>query len=277
MNTIKECLRNKKFIVSVIILFPLVVIAFFGPLIIRHDPIAINSKRVLERPSVEFPLGTDEYGRCIMCRMITGIRPTMLVAFGGALISMVVGSTLGLLAGYSPGLIGGGIMRLADMVLCFPPILLAMLVAGLWGTGIINLLLVVGILYVPHFCRVAYSSTLRLRKAEFVESQLLVGAGTGRILLKTLFPNILSPLIIQFSLTVASGVLLESGLSFLGLGVPPPAPSWGQMIGKAKNYIVTNGHYMFFPSLCLCLTILATNLMGDALRDVLDPKLKDTY
>lgn len=277
MNTIKECLRNKKFIVSVIILFPLVVIAFFGPLIIRHDPIAINSKRVLERPSVEFPLGTDEYGRCIMCRMITGIRPTMLVAFGGALISMVVGSTLGLLAGYSSGLIGGGIMRLADMVLCFPPILLAMLVVGLWGTGIINLLLVVGILYVPHFCRVAYSSTLRLRKAEFVESQLLVGAGTGRILLKTLFPNILSPLIIQFSLTVASGVLLESGLSFLGLGVPPPAPSWGQMIGKAKNYIVTNGHYMFFPSLCLCLTILATNLMGDALRDVLDPKLKDTY
>lgn len=277
MNLLQQFFGNKKFVFSVMVLLPLIVIALFGPLIIRHDPLEMNTKRVLEPPSTDFLLGTDEYGRCILCRMIIGIRPTLFVAFGGAAVAMMAGSTLGLTAGYIGGKLGNVIMRAIDIVLCFPPILLAMLVVGLWGTGIINLLLVIGILYTPHFCRIAYSTTLKLRKAEFVENQRILGASTLRIVGKTLFPNILSPLIIQFSITVANGVLLESGLSFLGLGVPPPHPSWGQMIGKAKNHIVTHEHYMFFPSLCLCLTILATNLMGDALRDVLDPKLKESH
>ena len=222
-------------------------------------------------------MGTDEYGRCIACRLIIGLQPTMIVAFGGALIAMAAGTLLGLLAGYTRDSIGNAIMRVVDIILCFPSILLAMLVVGLWGSGVVNLVVVVGILYTPHFCRIAYSSTRKLRKVEYVESQQLLGAGTMRILLKTLLPNIVSSLIIQFSLTVSSGILLESGLSFLGLGVLPPAPSWGQMIGDARAYIATNGQYMFWPSLFLCLTILSTNLMGDALRDVLDPKLKKSF
>ncbi|MCD8011255.1 MAG: ABC transporter permease [Lachnospiraceae bacterium] len=277
MSVFKQCLRNKKFILSAIILIPLLFIAVFGNFIISHDPLEIHSTQTLEAPSAEYPMGTDEYGRCIACRLIVGIQPTMIVAFGGAIIAMVAGSFLGLLAGYVRDSIGNVIMRVVEIILCFPSILLAMMVVGLWGSGVTNLVLVVGILYTPHFARIAYSSTRKLRKMEYVESQQLLGASTLRILGKTLLPNIVSSLIIQFSLTVANGILLESGLSFLGLGVQPPEPSWGQMIGSAKAYIATNAQYMFWPALFLCLTILATNLMGDALRDVLDPKLKKSF
>ncbi len=277
MSVFKQCLRNKKFLLSAVILVPLLFVALFGGLMISHDPLEIIATQTLQPPSAEYPMGTDEYGRCIACRLIIGLQPTMIVAFGGALIAMAAGTLLGLLAGYTRDSIGNAIMRVVDIILCFPSILLAMLVVGLWGSGVVNLVVVVGILYTPHFCRIAYSSTRKLRKVEYVESQQLLGAGTMRILLKTLLPNIVSSLIIQFSLTVSSGILLESGLSFLGLGVLPPAPSWGQMIGDARAYIATNGQYMFWPSLFLCLTILSTNLMGDALRDVLDPKLKKSF
>lgn len=277
MNVLKQCIRNKKFLLSAIILVPLLFVALFGNFLISHDPLEIHYTRTLEAPSAEYPMGTDEYGRCIACRLIVGLQPTMIVAFGGTVIAMVAGSLLGLLAGYIKDSWGNAIMRVVDIILCFPSILLAMLVVGFWGSGMFNLVIVVGILYTPHFCRIAYSSTRKLRRVEYVESQQLLGASTFRILVGTLLPNIVSSLIIQFSLTVSSGILLESGLSFLGLGVQPPNPSWGQMIGDARGYIATNGQYMFWPSLFLCLTILSTNLMGDALRDVLDPKLKKSF
>ena len=277
MNVLKQCIRNKKFLLSAVILVPLLFVALFGNFLISHDPLEIHYTQTLDAPSAEYPMGTDEYGRCIACRLIVGLQPTMIVAFGGTVIAMVAGSLLGLLAGYIKDAWGNVIMRVVDIILCFPSILLAMLVVGFWGSGMLNLVIVVGILYTPHFCRIAYSSTRKLRRVEYVESQQLLGASTFRILVKTLLPNIVSSLIIQFSLTVSSGILLESGLSFLGLGVEPPNPSWGQMIGDARGHIATNGQYMFWPSLFLCLTILSTNLMGDALRDVLDPKLKKSF
>ena len=277
MNVLKQCIRNKKFLLSAVILVPLLFVALFGNFLISHDPLEIHYTQTLDAPSAEYPMGTDEYGRCIACRLIVGLQPTMIVAFGGTVIAMVAGSLLGLLAGYIKDAWGNDIMRVVEIILCFPSFLLAMLVVGFWGSGMLNLVIVVGILYTPHFCRIAYSSTRKLRRVEYVESQQLLGASTFRILVKTLLPNIVSSLIIQFSLTVSSGILLESGLSFLGLGVEPPNPSWGQMIGDARGYIATNGQYMFWPSLFLCLTILSTNLMGDALRDVLDPKLKKSF
>lgn len=277
MNGMRQLLRNKKFIASILVLIPLFLVTLLVPVLVQHDPLTLNSSIILKPPSHEYLLGTDEYGRCIACRMIAGLRPTMIVAFGGATMALTLGGILGLIAGYYGGKIGAFIMRAADIILCFPPILLAMLVVGFWGGGVANLVVVVGILYTPHFCRIANASTLKLRKQEYVESERLLGAGVVRLMWKTLLPNILSALIIQYSLTVSSGILLESGLSFLGLGVKPPEPSWGQMIGKAKGYIATNPMYMFWPAACLSLTILATNLMGDALRDVLDPKLKERY
>lgn len=224
MNVLKQCIRNKKFLLSAVILVPLLFVALFGNFLISHDPLEIHYTQTLDAPSAEYPMGTDEYGRCIACRLIVGLQPTMIVAFGGTVIAMVAGSLLGLLAGYIKDAWGNAIMRVVDIILCFPSILLAMLVVGFWGSGMLNLVIVVGILYTPHFCRIAYSSTRKLRRVEYVESQQLLGASTFRILVKTLLPNIVSSLIIQFSLTVSSGILLESGLSFLGLGVEPPTP-----------------------------------------------------
>lgn len=277
MKMIKECLRNKKFLCSAIILIPILLMIFLGPLIAPHDPLEMDTGNTLAGPSASYPMGTDEYGRCIFSRLLYGVQPSMQVALGGTLGAFTVGSALGVVAGYMGGKFGNLIMRCVETILCFPSILLAMMVVGLFGSGIRNLIIVVAILYTPHFGRIAHSSTLKVRGMEYVENEISIGASVPRVLGGTIFPNVLSPLIIQISLTISSAILLESGLSFLGLGVQPPAPSWGQMIGDARSFLSVNGMYIFWPSLFLCLTILAANLMGDALRDILDPKLKESY
>ncbi len=273
---VRKILLNKKFVFSLLILAPLFLVIVFGKAIIPNDPLAMDTRNSLKNASGQYPLGTDEYGRCIFSRLVLGIRPSMIVALGGTAIAFVSGTLLGIIAGYVNGKISSMIMRFIDIILCFPPILLAMMISALWGAGILNLIIVVGILYLPHFCRLAYSSALQVSKMEYVENDVSIGAGTARILLKAIIPNILSPLIIQISTTISNAILLESGLSFLGLGVQPPEPSWGLMIGTAKDYISVNAMYLMWPALCLCLTILAINLLGDALRDILDPKLNET-
>ena len=269
--------QNIKLALVCAILGAIVLMTIFAPWLAPYDPLEVNMELRLLDPCRAHPLGTDALGRDVLSRVIYGARVSLEVGIIAVGIGAVCGYLLGLLAGYFERWVDRVIMCVMDILFAFPSILLAMLVVGLWGKGVFNLVIVVGILYTPHFCRIAYSSTRKLRKMEYVESQQLLGASTMRILLKTLLPNIVSSLIIQFSLTVSSGILLESGLSFLGLGVVPPAPSWGQMIGDARAYIALNGQYMFWPSLFLCLTILSTNLMGDALRDVLDPKLKKSF
>ena len=258
---LKKCFSNKKFVVGFIILVPLIIVMIFGNFLVPNDPYALDTVNMLKNSSAKYPLGTDEYGRCILTRLILGIRPSMMVALGGTAISFAGGTLLGVAAGYLEGRIGAVIMRGIDIILCFPPILLAMIIAGLWGAGVINLMLVIGLLYIPHFSRVAYSSTLQVRKMEYVESDLSIGAAPSAIMWKA----------------ISNAILLESGLSFLGLGVQPPTPSWGQMIGSARGYLNVNVMYLFWPAVCLCLTILAVNLMGDAIRDILDPKLNNSF
>lgn len=274
---LKKCLSNKKFIVGFIILVPLLIIMVFGNFLIPNSPYELDTVNMLQSSSAKYPLGTDEYGRCILSRLILGIRPSMIVALGGSFIAFCGGTLLGVAAGYLEGRIGAVIMRGIDIILCFPPILLAMIIAGLWGAGVINLILVIGILYIPHFSRVAYSSALQVKKMEYVESDLSIGATPAAIMRKAILPNILSVLIVQVSTTISNAILLESGLSFLGLGVLPPTPSWGQMIGSARGFLSVNVMYLFWPAACLCLTILAVNLMGDAIRDILDPKLNNSF
>jgi len=277
MKMLAQCLKNKKFVFSAIVLIPILLMIFLGPVIAPHDPLEMDTSHTLAGSSPAYPMGTDEYGRCIFSRLLYGVRPSMQVALAGTLGAFAAGSLLGIVAGYAGGKAGSLIMRCVETILCFPSILLAMMVVALFGTGIRNLIIVVAILYTPHFARIAHSSTLKVRKMEYVENEVSIGASTPRVLAGTIFPNVLSPLIIQVSLTISSAILLESGLSFLGLGVQPPAPSWGQMIGDARSFLSVNAMYIFWPSLCLCLTILAANLMGDALRDILDPKLKESF
>lgn len=271
---LKKFLKNKTFVISFLILFPMLVISVIGPWIIPHDPLEIDSNNVLKTSLPGHPLGTDEFGRDILSRLILGIRPTMLVALGATLIAFTFGCIFGVVAGYFRGVYEKTIMRVVDIILCFPPILLALMVVGFWGAGIRNLMIIIGIVYIPRFARLAYSSTIQVKGLEYVQSELSLGASHLRVLRKIIFPNILSPLIIQISLTIAAAILLESGLSFLGLGVIPPEPSWGQMIGQSRGYIATNPMYVLWPSLFLGLTMLAINLLGDSLRDILDPKLK---
>lgn len=277
MDFLKRSMKNKKFVFSIVVLVPLVFVILFGPQIAPNDPLTMNTSLALAPSSAQYPLGTDEYGRCILSRLLVGVRPSMTVALLGTMGAFGAGLLFGIFAGYLGGKIGGAIMRAVDVILCFPPILLAMMVVGLWGAGVRNLTVVVAILYTPHFTRIAYSSSMKVRKMEFVENEISIGATLKRVLFGTIFPNIFSPLVIQISLTVSSAILLESGLSFLGLGVQPPDPSWGQMIGDARNFLSVNVMYTVWPSLFLSLTILATNLMGDALRDILDPKLRDSF
>lgn len=270
---LKKCLRNRTFVISSLVLLPILIVAAVGPWILPHDPLEIHPNLVLKPALPGYPFGTDEFGRDILSRLILGIRPSLTVAIGSTLLALTAGLILGITAGYFRGAAVKWIMRAVDIILCFPPILLALMVVGFWGAGIENLIIIIGIVYAPHFARIAYSSTLQVKKLEFVESELSLGASHTRVLFGCILPNIMSPLIIQISLTVAAAILLESGLSFLGLGVVPPEPSWGQMIGQSRGYISLNPMYAIWPSLCLGITILSINLLGDSLRDILDPKL----
>ena len=265
--------ENKVFVFSVIVLVPILILAIIGPYIAPYDPLEINPSMVLKSAAPGHPLGTDEFGRDILSRLICGIRPTFIVAIGATALSLVAGVLLGIFAGYFGGAVEQIIMRVMDIILCFPPILLALVVVGFWGPGIQNLIVTIGIVYSPYFARLAFSSTMQVKKQEFIEAEISLGANFVRILSKGIFPNILAPIIIQISLTLASAILLESGLSFLGLGIVPPTPSLGLMIGEARNYILLNPMYVIWPSLFLGVTILVINIMGDSLRDILDPRL----
>ncbi|MCE5255607.1 MAG: ABC transporter permease [Spirochaetaceae bacterium] len=272
---LKRCFRNRTFIISILMLLPFMLIAILGPLIVTHDPLAIDSVNILKPPSRTYILGTDEFGRDIFSRLILGIRPTLIVALGSTGLAFFLGFIIGLLAGYYGGVVEQLLMRMVDIVLCFPPILLALMIVAFWGSGIVILIFIIGILYTPHFARITYSGVIQVKTLAYIESERSLGASSFRILKRGISPNIMSPLIIQVSLTIASAILLEAGLSFLGVGILPPAPSWGQMIGAAKGYVMLSPNYIFWPSLCLCLTILGTNLLGDSLRDILDPKLNN--
>lgn len=263
------------FVGSLAILTVVFFIAVFGSLLAPHDPFEINPSSVNQGSSADHWLGTDEFGRDLLSRLLIGIQPTMLVALSATAIASIFGTLLGIAGGYGRPLLSFFIMRSVDIMLSFPPILLALLAVGFWESGVLSLAVVIGVLYIPHFARVAHSATLQVTRQEFMEAERAMGASVGRVVLRAILPNILSPLVVQATLTVAAAILLESGLSFLGLGIVPPEPSWGQMIGTARGYLAQNPMYVIWPSLLLAVTVLAINVVGDRLRDILDPRLRE--
>ncbi|MEW5719978.1 MAG: ABC transporter permease [Chloroflexota bacterium] len=246
----------------------------FAPALTSRDPLVIDPSHVLQPPSAQNPLGTDEFGRDVFSRLLYGARPSLIVAVGATTLAMLFGVFLGVIAGYFRGGIEQIIMRLVDALLCFPPILLAMVVVGLLGPGVTNLIFIIGILYSTTFARLAYASTLQVKAMEYVTVAIAIGVENRRVIWRHILPNILSPLIVQASLTAAATILLESGLSFLGLGVVPPTPSWGLIIGAARNYMYQSPFYVVWPSLLIAGTVLAINTFGDTIRDFLDPRLR---
>jgi peptide/nickel transport system permease protein len=250
----------------------LVVLALAAPLLGLADPVRQDVARRLAAPSAGALLGRDEFGRDVLSRLIWGARTSLFVAVSATCVAALVGTLLGLLGGWFRGLAEIATVRLADVVLCFPPILLALLVVTVLGPGIGTLILMLSILYTPGFVRVAYGEILSARNRDYVEAVRALGATTPRILVRTILPNVAGPLLVQFSLTLAAAIVIESGLSFLGLGTVPPTPSWGLMIRGARATMDQAPLLLLWPCVVLTVTILAINLLCDALRDWVDPR-----
>ncbi|RKK05815.1 ATP-binding cassette domain-containing protein [Pseudoroseomonas wenyumeiae] len=250
----------------------IILLAIAAPILGLADPVRQDIANRLAGPMAGSPLGRDEFGRDVLSRLIWGARTSLGVAFASAIIAGVIGTAFGLIGGWFRGLGEILTVRSMDIILCFPPVLLALLVVTLMGPGAGTLILVLSVLYLPGFARVTYAEVLSARSLDYVEAVRALGAPTWRILFRTVLPNVAGPVLVQLSLAVASAVVLESGLSFLGLGVVPPAPSWGLMIRGARATMEQAPMLLLWPCAALTLTILAMNLLCDGLRDAVDPR-----
>lgn len=220
-------------------------------------------------------LGTDALGRDILSRIMFGAQIELFIALGATMLALGLGTLLGLIGGYFAGLAEFFTMRLIiDVILSFPPIVLALLAVTLYGAGATTLILAIGVLYSPIFARITYGQVLSTKREEYVDAARIFGASTFTLMFRTVLPNVSAPLIVQFSLTMAAAILLESGLSYLGLGIVPPTPSWGSMVAEGQRFLTTDPHVLLVPGTVIVLTILAFGILGDALRDHLDPKGK---
>ncbi|MDR7124549.1 dipeptide/oligopeptide/nickel ABC transporter permease/ATP-binding protein [Pseudotabrizicola sp. 4114] len=262
----------RRMILPGILLAALILIPFAAPLITGADPVQISVRDRLALPSWEHWLGQDEFGRDRLARVLYGGQVSLTVAFVATTLACIVGTLLGLIGAYFRGPFEFVTTRLSDVVLCFPPILLALLVVTLFGPGAGTLVAVLSVLYFPSFARIAFSEALRVSSLDFVEASRALGTPSHRIVLGTILPNIAGPVSVQYSLTAAAAITIESGLSFLGLGVVPPAPSWGQMIRGARQFMNQDPLGILIPCVALTLTIYAINFFCDRLRDTLDPK-----
>ena len=253
----------------------LIAVAILAPVISPHDPLQMNPPMRLRPPGPEYLLGTDEFGRDVLSRILWGARVSLGVGATSVALAAFGGVTLGVLAGYFGGLVDTVIMRLLDVLLSVPPILLAIAMAGFAGHSSVILVLVLGLLYVPRFGRVIYGSVQSVKQNPYVEASRAIGATHLHIILEHILPNIFALIVIQITLNIGFLILLEAGLSFLGLGTVPPTPSWGTMIAAARDYMEQAPFLVIWPSLAVALTVLSFNVLGDGLRDALDPRLRD--
>ena len=267
-------LQNPRVTIPGAVIILLLLVALFAPLLAPRDPLAINAQLRLQGPSSEALLGTDENGRDLLSRIIIGSRTSMTVALLSVTVATILGVGFGLVGGYFGGVWEFLTMRSVDVLLVFPPILLAISVVAFLGPSTRNLIMVIGLLYMTRFARITFGSVVQVKSREYVEAGKVIGAGHTRILWFYILPNILAPIFVQISLSLGFAILLESGLSFLGLGTPPPNPSWGNMIGAARGYLQQNAWFVFWPSLVISIAILSFNTLGDGLRDSLDPRLR---
>ena len=266
--------RNRLFWVGLVLLAAIVIVAIFAPLIAPHDPLEQNIVVRLEPPSAEFLLGTDGYGRDVLSRLIYGARISLVVGFLAILIAMVIGSTIGIVAGYVGGRFDQIVMGLLDVMLSFPTLLLGLMIAAMLGASLENLIIAIAITEIAPFARVARAPTISLKQRDFVEAGRALGFGPVRIMGVHILPNMISDVVVMSSLWMASAIRTEASLSFIGLGVPPPTPTWGSMIREGFENILDAWWLAVFPSLAILVTVLALNLLGDALRDAIDPKLR---
>lgn len=266
--------RNRLSWLGLALLAIILFAAIAAPWISPYDPLKQNILHRLEPPSAEFLLGTDSYGRDVLSRLIHGSRVSLIVGFVAIVIAMIIGSAIGIISGFIGGVLDRVVMSVLDVMLSFPTLLLGLMVAAMLGASFENLIIAIAITEIAPFARVARAPTIALKQRDFIEAGRAMGFGRARLMGLHIFPNMVSEVVVMGSMWMASAIRTEASLSFIGLGVPPPAPSWGGMIREGFENILDSWWLAVFPSLMILLTVLALNILGDALRDAIDPKTR---
>ena len=267
--------KNKMALIGLAIILLLVIVAAIAPVFVPHHPYEQDLEKAFLPPSLEYPFGTDDFGRCIFSRIIFGTRISLAIGVVVTAISAVTGIILGMLAGFYSGIVDEVIMRIVDIFLAFPGLILALVIAGLLGPGMFNVLFALSLVGWMGYARVVRGVVLAEKEKNFVETARALGAGSLYIMYRHLLPNVLAPVIVMATLGIGQAILAAAGLSFLGLGAQPPVPVWGSMLNDGKIYLQTAPHLTIFPGLAIMITVLSFNFLGDGLRDLFDPRLRE--
>jgi peptide/nickel transport system permease protein/oligopeptide transport system permease protein len=266
--------QRKLVIFGLVILSLLIICAIFAPWLTPYDPYIGDLKESLAQPSLTHLLGTDIQGRDTLCRLIYGARTALIVGFATTLASAIAGILLGIIAGYFGGIINMIIMRAMDALLGFPMLLLALLLSAVLGSGIQNVIIALAVAMLPGYARVMHGLTLSIRENDYILAERSMGSNNRRIMLNHIFPNTLPPMIVLVTLQLGSVILAEASLSFLGIGIRPPGAAWGSMVYDGYRFLISNPVLSFAPGLAIMLVVFAFNMVGDGLRDALDPRLR---
>jgi len=273
-KALQQLARNRSAVVGGIVLTGIILVALLAPWLAPEDPVEQNYARVLSSPSSEHLFGTDQFGRDILSRIIIGSRQSLAVAAIAIAIAASAGTLLGLLSGFFGGWIDTIIQRVIDVLLAFPGILFAMAVVAILGPGLLNAMIAVGISLIPSYARMVRGSVLSQKENQFVEAARLCGAGSSRILARHILPNVLGPVIVLITVSIAWAILIGASLSFLGLGAQLPEPEWGLDLSMAREYLREAWWMTTFPGLAIMVTVVSVNLIGEGLRDALDPRTR---
>jgi peptide/nickel transport system permease protein len=273
-RNLRRALHNRLLIFGLIILIPILLMAIFAPMLATYDPLKSDSMNRFAEPSAQHIFGTDDFGRDIYSRVVFGSRISLRVGMLTAAIASLAGVLIGALAGFY-ALADTLLMRTMEGLMAFPGVLLAIVVMAALGPSEFNVVIAMSLVYTPRIARLVRAIVLEVKVMEYVEAARASGAGDMRILFKHILPNSFSPLIVQITFCFAWAVLVEAALSFLGLGTPPPAPSWGTSVADGRTYVRTAPWLLFFPGAMISLTVLSLNLLGDGLRDLLDPRMRN--
>ncbi|GHG96223.1 ABC transporter permease [Pseudodonghicola xiamenensis] len=274
-DTMRAFARNRMALLGLVFVALLVFLAIFAPIVSPHDPYRMALDEQFLPPSTTYWLGTDNFGRDVLTRIIYGARISLVVGIVPSLISLIIGTFMGVLSGYIGGKVDFVIMRLADMMIAFPSLLLAMVVMYTLGANLFNIFVALALVGWAGVARVVRSQTLALKEKEFIEAAHANGASRVTIMFRHIFPNVVPTLIVLFSLSIPDAIMWESSLSFLGVGVQPPEASWGLLVSRGKEYLFQAPVVAIAPGVAILLTVLAFNFVGDGLRDALDPSMKD--
>lgn len=274
-DAVRQLRRNPGAVAGACVLAAIMLVTIFSSVLAPYDPIAQDTGAIRQAPSRDHLFGTDNFGRDVFSRVLSGGRKSLPVGLVAVAIAGIVGVLFGLIAGFYGRWIDSLVMRASDLMLAFPGILLAMVIVAILGSSLFNLMLAVGIASIPEYTRVVRGTVLSARETEYVTAARVSGAGGPTIMLRHILPNILPPVIVLATLGIAGAIILGSTLSFLGLGVKPPAPEWGSMLSDGRTMMRHHWWVSFFPGLAIMLTVLSINLLGDGLRDALDPRLRN--